>query len=107
MFTFPADFPTADCKILVNSVRSEEPIPKEELVRAAWSVQGYVLGQLCGVPTLTIGKQTKTDPVAALELAIQRAESDEPVAQSNIPWAMVLLWIIDLVRLALKDRLNV
>jgi hypothetical protein len=106
MFAFPADFPTADCKILVNSARSDEQVAKEELLRAAWSVQGYVLSQLCGVPTLTIGKQAKTDPIAALELAIERAESLEPVAQSNIPWATVLLWILDLVRLALKDRLN-
>ena len=114
MFEFPVDFPIADCKTLVNSVRdpvraesSEQPILKIELVRAAWSVQGYVLNQLCGVPTLTIGKQAKIDPVAALELAIQRAESDEPVAQSNIPWATVLLWLLDLLQLALKDRLSV
>ena len=106
MFEFPVDFPIADGKILVNSARSDAQVAKEDLVRAAWSVQGYVLGQLCGVPTLTIGKQAKTDPVAALELAIQRAESDEPVAQSNIPWSTVLLWLLDLLRLALKDRLN-
>lgn len=114
MFEFPVDFPIADCKALVNSVRdpvraesSEQPILKTELVRAAWSVQGYVLSQLCGVPTLTIGIQaTRMDPVAALEAAIQHAEADEPVAQSNIPWETVLLWLLDLLRLALKDRLH-
>ena len=106
MFEFPVDFPVAECQILVNSVRSEQQVPKEELIRAAWVVQGYVLGQLCGVPTLTIGIQaTKMDPVAALETALARANSDEPVAQSNIPWATVLLWILDMVRMALKDRI--
>lgn len=105
MFEFPANFPIAECKMLVNSVRSEQQIPKEELIRAAWVVQGYVLSQLCGTPTLTIGAQTKADPVVALEKAIARAESHELVAQSNISWATVLLWIWDLLKLALKDRI--
>ena len=106
MFEFPADFPVADGQMLVDSVRSEQQISKDELIRAAWSVQGYVLSQLCGVPTLTIGIQaTRMDPVAALEAAIKIAGTDEPVAQSNIPWVTVLLWILDLLRMALKDRI--
>ena len=86
MFEFPVDFPIAEAKTLVESVRSEKQIPKDELVRATWAVQGYVLSQLCGTPTLTIGTQAvKAEPVASLEMIIARVESDEPVAQSNIP----------------------
>jgi len=108
MFEFPTDFPIAEAKTLINSVNSEEQIPKGELVRAAWVVQGYVLSQLCGTPTLTIGTQAvRAEPVEALESVIAQAESDELVTQANtlnVPWATVLTWILDTVQLVLKDR---
>jgi hypothetical protein len=104
MSAFPVDFPVAEGKILVNASKTEQLPPKEELVEAAWLVQGYILSQLCGVPTLTIGLQTKADPVIALEMAIEHAESSIPVTQANIPWAVILLWVLDMLRLALKDR---
>lgn len=104
MIAFPTELPVDACRTLISSVRSEQPIPKNELVLAAWNVQGFVLGQLCGTPTLTIGTQTTADPVAALEAAVRAVELGCPISEANVPWASVTYWISDLLKLFTKDR---
>jgi len=104
MSNFPTTFPFAEAMQLINTVRSKEVVPKEQLVYSAWIVLGYILGQFSGTPTLSIGKQQLTDPVAALEAAAKHAKSDALIAQANIPWAIIVAWLLDMLKLALKDR---
>jgi hypothetical protein len=109
MAEFPTELPIEDCKTIINAVRAEgnqrslpPQAPKGQLVLAIWNVQGFVLNQLCGTPTLTIGVQTTTDPVAALGAAVQAATHGIPVKEANVPWTSIASWLSDMTKLVSK-----
>lgn len=104
MIDYPTEFPVEHAKILIRSARSDNEIAQHQLTRSAWVLQGYILSRLSGTPTLTIGPDARVDPLTALEKATAQAESGENVAESNIPWSTIMLWILDCLHMSIKEN---
>ena len=101
---YPDSFPLDSIREIVNVVRSGD-LKNQASVLAfhVWNVQGYAQKTFIGDPDAPVSLLSlqSAEVLTALE-HLENMISDEPRAQSMIPWQMILVYLLKL----LQDLLN-
>jgi hypothetical protein len=105
---YPDNFPLDSVREIVNVVRSGD-IKSQASILAfhIWNVQGYAQKTFIGdpdVPVSLLKVQSAPDGKSALD-CLEDMLSDEPQAQSMIPWPMILSYLLKLLQ-DLLDNAN-
>lgn len=90
---FPDQFPAEQIRTLIEIIRSREVINRRaELGYAAWTIQGYAMGQILGQPWVgdALFEALDDDVIPMLEGALAMEEN----AKGAINWVMVLAWLV-------------
>lgn len=97
---YPDIFPLDSIREIVNVVRSGDIKSQASVVAFhVWNVQGYAQKTFIGDPDVPVSllSTQSADGFTALE-HLENMISDEPQAQSMIPWPMILSYLLKLMQ---------
>jgi hypothetical protein len=98
MTNYPDSVPLLELKSAVDIIRKGEVQAKAPtFAHDLWTIQGYGQKMLVGSPTpdfAVISKADAFDAVGTMEKIISQAEGN-PTAQLDMPWRLLVRWVVD------------